>query len=163
MTENNIPEQISSNILNTIKENLNPPYHQILLKLFSIHLAVGAITLGFCPQMGISTFKTNINLMHYFMYWGTTYCDIFCGIFFTSTSMLTAYLALSFDEKRVVRSKKILSSLSLILSSLGLFIIYNPRLFIELSLLWVAGAFIGAILSIELGQFLSLRFKAYSK
>lgn len=154
MAENKIPENIDYNILSAIKAKINPPYHTILLKLFSIHLAVAAITLGLCPQLGISTFKSNINLMHYFMYWGKTSCDIFCGLFFTSTSMLVAYLILSYDEKKVIRSKKILSSLALILFSIGFLVIFNPGLFVELSVLWIGGAFLGSFLSIELGQVL---------
>jgi hypothetical protein len=158
MKGNKIPDAITNNILNSIKNKLNPPYHIILLKLFSIHLAVGALTMGLCPQMGISTFKTSINLMQYFMYWGKTSCDIFCGIFFTSTSMLVAYLILSFDEKRVIRSKKILSSMALVLFSIGLLIIFNPHLFVQLSLLWITGAFFGAFLSIEMGQLFARLF-----
>lgn len=154
MTENKIPEKINNDILSAIKARINPPYHNILWKLFSIHLAVGAITMGLCPQLGISTFKSNINLMHYFMYWGKTSCDIFCGLFFTSTSMLVAYLILSYDEKRVIRAKKILSSLALILFSIGFLIMFNPSLFVELSVLWIVGAFLGAFLSIEVGQVL---------
>jgi hypothetical protein len=165
MTENNIPDRINQNILCTIKEGLNPSFYIILLKLFSTHLIVGAITLALCPQLGFQTFKTNINLMHYFMYWGKTSCDIFCGTFFMSTSMLIAYFVLSFDEKRVIRSKKLLSSLLLILFTIGFFIIFNPNLFVELSLLWIVGAFSGAFISLEIGQLFSKIFlvKSFSK
>lgn len=155
MTEQRIPDKTSQYILKSVKEGLNPPFQIILLKLFSTHLIVGAVTLALCPQLGFSTFKTNINLMHYFMYWGKTSCDIFCGIFFTFTSMLVAYFLLSFDEKRVIRSKKILSSMLLLLFTIGFFIIFNPNLFVELTFLWLLGAFAGAFLSLEIGTLLT--------
>lgn len=159
MTENKIPEHINQNILDSIHTKLNPPYAVILLKLFSVHLAVGAITMGLCPQMGLSTFKTNLNLMNYFMYFGSFYCDIFCGLFFTFTSMLSTFLILSHDEKRVIRSRRLISSLGLILFSIGFFIIFNPNLFVQLSFLWIIGAFLGAVLSIEIGQILVIGLK----
>lgn len=159
MNEIKAPENISKNILQEVHSRLNPPYHIILLKLFSVHLAVGAITLGLCPQLGLSTFKSSFNLMNYFMYFGSFYCDIFCGLFFTFASMLVTFFVLSHNEKRVIRAKRILSSLSLILFSIGFFIIFNPNLFVQLSILWIFGAFMGAMISLELGQFLLIGLK----
>jgi hypothetical protein len=156
MIDDKIPASLDHKVLDAIKIKLNPPYHVILLKLCSIHLVVGAVTMGLCPQLGITTYKSNINLMYYFMYWGKISCDIFCGLFFTSTSMLVTYILLSHDEKRVIRSRKSLSGLVLVLFSIGFLIIFNPALFVELTLLWTVGAFLGAFLSIKLGQILTL-------
>lgn len=149
---NDISKKIQEKILNDIHSKLNPPFQKIILKMFAIHLSVALITMSLCPQLGLSTFKTNINLMNYFMYFGKTSCNILCGIFFLSTSMFVSFLVLSHDEDRIIRSKRWLSTLCLILFSIGFFIIFNPRLFIEFSFLWLLGAFIGALISIEIGS-----------
>jgi hypothetical protein len=150
-----IPEKLNQQILNSIKEKLNPPFHLIFLKIFCIHLLVALITMSFCPQMGVSFFKSKYNIMSYFMYFGTFYCDIFCGIFFTSISMVVAILFLSSDEKNIIRNKRLVTSFCLILLSLGILIIFNSKLFLEFSFLWFLGAMLGAISGIEVEKYFS--------
>lgn len=152
MNENLKPtEKINQKILAEIKGRLNPSFQQIILKLFAIHLIVGIVTLSICPQMGVSTFHTKINLMDYFMYFGPTVCSLLCGMFFLFSSMLLGYVILSADEDRLIKSKKFATTSILLLYSIGFLVIFSPNIFVEFSLIWLAGAFLGSILSIELG------------
>lgn len=146
-------EKINHKILKEIKHRLNPSFQNILLKLFAIHLMVGFVTLSICPQMGVSTFHTDINLMDYFMYFGPTICSMLCGMFFLFSSMLLGYLILSRDEDRLIKSKKFATTSILILYSIGFLVIFSPNIFVEFSLIWLIGAFLGSIVSIELASF----------
>ena len=147
-------EKLNQKILADIKTKLHPSFQRIILKLFAIHLVVGLVTLSLCPQMGVSTFHTEINLMDYFMYFGTTVCSLLCGMFFLSCSMLLGYFILSTDEDRLIKSKKYATTSILILYSIGFLIIFSPNIFVEFSLIWLIGAFIGSLASIELGSIL---------
>jgi hypothetical protein len=144
-------EQINQKILADIKARLNPSFQQIILKLFAIHLVVGFVTLSICPQMGVSTFHTEINLMDYFMYFGPTVCSLLCGMFFLFCSMLLGTFILSIDEDRLIKSKKYATTSILLLYSIGFLVIFSPNIFVEFSLIWLIGAFLGSILSIEIG------------
>lgn len=146
-----IPNQIQEGILNEIKSRLMPDLKLIFLKLFTIHLGTALLTLSICPQLGFSVFKSEFNLMDIFMKVGPHFCDFACGVFFTSTSILAALVILSRDELRVLRSKKILASLTIILPSLGFLLMLNPQLFVQFSLLWAIGSLSGAIVGLEVG------------
>jgi len=149
---NEIPKHLSEKILNNIHERLHPNKGQLIAKLFFVHLLTAVITLSVCPQFGIKLFKLPINLMHSFMVFGMPLCNFLCGLFFTATSMMVAALVLKRDEIRFLKHQKIMTSLCLILSSIGFFGIMNPNLFLELSLLWLLGALTGIILTLEVSS-----------
>jgi hypothetical protein len=149
-----IPKELTTKILREIKSRILLDVKPILLKLFVIHLIVAIGTLSICPQMGFSTFKTNINLMYWFMHFGKVICDLACGALFSGTSVIMACLLLSRDELRVLRSNKILASLSLALMSAGGLLIFSPLFFLEFSILWLVGVIIGSFVSLEIGNLL---------
>jgi hypothetical protein len=152
-----IPTKLNTKILNDIKSRIFLDIKPILLKLFVVHLVVAIGTLSICPQMGATTFKTNINLMYAFMHYGKLICDLTCGTFFAGTSVLMACIFLSQDELRVIRSNKILAAASLALVSIGGLLILNPSFFLEFSILWLVGVILGSIISFEIGTY----FKTY--
>ncbi len=154
---NNISDQTKEKILSDIKSRLNPDLKTLLLKLFAIHLGTAVVTLSICPQFGFSIFKSGFNLMDLFMKIGPHFCDFACGIFFTSTSIFSALLILSRDEVRVLRSKKLLASATIVLTSLGFLLMLNPELFVQFSLLWLIGSIGGVVISLEAGS-RALRF-----
>lgn len=149
---NKISNQINEKILNDIKSRLNPDLKTLLLKVFTIHLATAILTLSICPQFGFSIFKSGFNLMDLFMKIGPHFCDFACGVFFTSTSILSAIVILSRDELRVLRSRKLLVSSTIVLSSLGFLLMLNPELFVQFSILWLIGSIGGVIISLEAGS-----------
>lgn len=154
--KNSIPATVEAKILADIKKRLNPDLKIIFLKLFAIHLLTAIVTLSICPQLGFQTFDSPINLMYTFMKLGHHFCDFACGIFFTATSIFTAIILISRDELRVLRHHRILAVSSIVLVSLGFFLIMNPELFLKLSFLWIIGATLGASLTLEIGTKLQL-------
>jgi hypothetical protein len=155
---NQIPNQVNHKILAEIKSRLSPDTKILLLKLFAIHLVTALVTLSVCPQFGLAVFRTNFNLMDIFMkFGGPHFCDFACGLFFTTTSMVSAFVVLGRDEIRVLRYKKTLATLTMILSSFGFLLMLNPQLFVQFSFLWLLGSVGGVVLSLEIGA-KALRF-----
>ena len=148
---NQIPNHLNQKILNDIKSRLNPDLKVLFSKLLIIHLTTALVTMSICPQFGIAFFRSNLNLMDVFMKISPQFCDLACGIFFTTMSILSALLVLSRDELRALRHRKILTSLLITLSSIGLLIMLSPQLFIEFTLLWIIGSLAGSLISLELG------------
>lgn len=148
---NQIPNQINQKILNEIKSRLNPDLKILFLKLFVIHLTTAVVTLSICPQFGFAFFRTNLNMMDLFMKISPQFCDLACGAFFTTASVVSALVILSRDELRVLRHKQILTTLMITLSSIGLLIMFNPQLFVQFTLLWLIGCLGGTLLSLEIG------------
>lgn len=147
---NKIPAQLNDKILGKVKAELQPNMLQLLLKVFIIHLTTAVFTLSVCPQFGFKTFNLDVNLMHSFMFFGVPFCYLLCGAFFTTSSILTASLILKRDEVRALRYQKTYSTLLLILSSVSFFLIMQPDLFLEFSLMWLIGAVAGAATSLEI-------------
>lgn len=146
---NNIPSSLNEKIKTSIHDQLHPKMSYLIAKLFAIHIATAVITLSLCPQFGIRAFKFSFNLMHSFMVFGLPICNFLCGLFFTATSVIIASLILKRDEIRALKFHKSLASASLILSSVGFFSIMNPNLFLEFSLLWLLGALLGVVVTLE--------------
>jgi hypothetical protein len=149
---NQIPNQVNHKILDEIKSRLNPDMKILLLKLFTIHLVTALVTLSICPQFGLAVFRSKLDLMEIFMkFGGPQFCHFACGLFFTTTSMVSAFVVLGRDEIRVLRYKKTLATSTIILSSLGFLLMLNPQLFVQFSFLWLLGSVGGVVLSLEVG------------
>ena len=147
---NIIPIHIDQKILNDIQGRLHPKLTHVILKLFSIHLLTAVMTLSVCPQFGMKLFKIPVNLMHSFMVFGMPICYLLCGIFFTATSVMMAAFVLKRDEIRSLKYNKTLATSALILSSIGFFFIMSPNFFLEFSIMWLIGAIIGVVMTLEI-------------
>lgn len=147
-----ISNQTNNKILETIKAKLMPDLKIVLGKVFAIHIVSALLTLTICPQMGFKLVQNNINLMDVFMkLGGPHFCDFACGTFFTSASVLFIYLFLSQDEFRFLRYRPVLMLSTMILSSLGFLLMLNPNLFIQFTFVWLIGAIVGVLGTVELG------------
>jgi hypothetical protein len=147
---NKIPNSVNEKILSEIKGRLQPKLSLLIGKVFLVHLLTALITLSVCPQFGFKLLKLPINLMYSFMFFGMPFCNFMCGLFFTATSMVVAVVVLGRDELRALRYHKMLVAATLILSSVGFFGVMNPGLFLECSLLWLMGAILGIIVTLEI-------------
>lgn len=145
-----IPSSLNEKILSDVHKKLHPKLSHLMGKVFLVHVLTAVVTLAVCPQFGFKAFKLPINLMHSFMVFGLPICNFLCGLFFTATSMLVASIVLERDEMRALKHQKILAMATLLLSSIGFFSIMNPNLFIEFSLMWLLGAVIGIVFTLEL-------------
>lgn len=149
-----VREEISVKILNQIKGKIIPDVKKIFLKLFIVHCLVALVTLSVCPQLGVSTFKTGLNIIHTMSFLGQYTCELVCGFFFTSTSILVSLIFLSRDEVRYLSYKKFYLASIFVLISIGGLLMFNSALFVELSLLWLIGTMAGVLFTIELGSFI---------
>jgi hypothetical protein len=149
-----VDEQLSYKIIQKIKSKIKPDIKNIFLKLFLVHLSVALFTLSVCPQLGVSSFKTNLNFSHAFLAFGDKGCELFCGFFFTSASIAVSFLFLTRDEVRFLRFNKTYLASVFILCSIGFLLMFNSQLFVELSILWLLGTFIGVIGTLEIGAFI---------
>lgn len=152
------PAAISAALLARIHHDLNPPYFKVFAKLAVIQLLAGAVTLIFCPQLGIGPLLGEHGLMILFMRFGPVVCAGLCGALFFGVSLLLATYLLRPQELRRMRQKHllgipILSGVSLmllmILGASGTPLIYAG---------WLLGAILGgevstyAISSARLGR-----------
>ncbi len=149
---NEIPKSITEKIHADIHERLKPNLGLLITKLFATHAVTAVITLAVCPQFGFKIFKLPVNLMNSFMFMGMPACYFLCGLFFTATSVTVASFILGRDEIRALKFHKALSAAALILGSIGFFSIMNPNLFLEFSLLWLLGAVIGVVGTLEVSS-----------
>lgn len=155
---NEISKKIEEQILNKVQADLKPNLAPLMLKIFGIHLIAGMFNLGVCPQLGVKLFNTNVSLMPLFMRITPTYCDALCGAFFTSISFLLMSILLSHDEIRYIKFNKLVVISIVLLTSIGFFWIMNPDIFFNFSFIWATGALLGAIFSIEAGNYLKRSF-----
>ncbi len=153
-----IPTSLSDKIKQEISGKIRPDIKTIFLKLFIVHLGVAIVTLSFCPQLGVSTFNTGLDLAHKFMALGKYSCELFCGFLFTSSSVAVSFLFLSRDEIRFLRFNKTFLASLLVLVSIGGLLMFNQKLFVELSLLWLIGTMFGVVGTLEIGAFVLKRF-----
>ena len=149
---NEIPKSLTLKIQQNIGTRLKPKLSLLIPKLFATHAITAVITLSVCPQFGFKLFKLPINLMNSIMFMGMPACYFLCGLFFTATSLLVASIVLKRDEIRMLRFHKILSCSAIILGSIGFFSIMNPNLFLEFSILWLLGAMVGVIGTLEVSS-----------
>lgn len=152
------PKMISAimneKIIEDIKSRIMPDIKRIFLKIFLVHLATALVTLSICPQLGVTSFNTGINISHLFMTFGKIGCDLFCGFFFTSASISISLFFLSRDEIRFIKHRKSYLASVFVLFSIGLLLMFNSKLFVELSIIWLIGTLFGVVSTIEIGAYL---------
>lgn len=155
--------ELDLKIKNEIQKRLNPKPREIALKVLVVHLFSAVLTLAVCPQFGKKLFSLDINLMDYFMMiTGPRYCVALCGTFFIGTSLFINSLFLNYDELRVIRSHRHLTVFLMVLISFGSFVMFDPILFLESTLLWFFGAILGGYLSLELSDLLKRKIAIFN-
>lgn len=154
---NKISNTVKENILKEIESRVKPKLSLILTKVFFIHALTATITLTVCPQFGVKFLKLPVNMMHSFMFLGMPICNLICGIFFTATSFSVMSFILKRDEIRFLKYHNIAATMTVVLTSIGFFEIMNPNLFLEFSFIWLIGAIVGSMLTLEVSSRLVLK------
>lgn len=152
-----VSTEVNERIISLVTNKIKPDIKSIFLKLFIVHLGVALVTLSICPQLGVSSFKTGLNLSHSFLMFGEKGCELVCGFFFTSSSIAVSLFFLSRDEIRFLRFNKIYLSSLFVLISIGLLLMFNSQLFVELSVLWLVGTLAGVVGALEVGALILKR------
>lgn len=148
---------VPSTMLSNLKKRLFPNPWMIFGKVLGIHASIGFISLGFCHQFGLNPFGTEYSLMSWFMkVGGHNFCMIACGIFFMTTTYLLLNLILSLEELETFRRHEWLQTGVLGLVSLAAFYFFGAEIIATFAGLWILGAFIGALITIE-GSYLIRR------
>ena len=144
------PHSLTQAIFNQIRSELNPSPWLVFAKLAFIQIAVGLVTLLYCPQFGLSPLGHE-GLVPELMHWGEHTCMFFCGAIFLGTSALVASFVLSRDEVRVLRKKEVLQILAVSLMSVAVFLCAGAEVAMDIALFWLLGAIIGGLGLLELG------------
>lgn len=152
------PKELSSQIIDKVHADLNPGTWSVISKLAFIHVLVGGTTLLVCPQFGIGAFG-GMGLMHLFMRFGTNVCTMACGAVFLGSSTLASTLLLRPEEVAVARRNKLLGTLLMSGISLVAFIVTGADIVANIASIWMLGATIGGIATMEIGWSLRSRFR----
>lgn len=147
--------EVPPSLLTKIQKRLFPNPWKVFGKISGIHALVGFLSLGLCTQFGLNPFNTTYSLSDWFMQTaGHSACMVFCGVFFVSMTYLLANMLLNLEEFEAIRKYEWLQVGILSLGSLVAFHFFGGEIVASFGLLWLVGAFIGGILSIEGSYFL---------
>lgn len=92
-----------ASLFQTVRQDLNPSSFHVFLKILTLHLFAGSLTLLVCPQFGVGPLGGGHGLMHYFMQLGNAVCALFCGAFFFIGTALLSFLFLRPEDLKIAR------------------------------------------------------------
>lgn len=133
-----------------LKSRLFPNPWIVFGKVTAIHAVVGFMSLAACNQFGLNPFQTQQSLTNWFMkIAGHNFCMLLCGLFFMATTYLLANMFLTLEELESIKRYEWLQTGVIGLASLGAFYFFGAELVGTFVSLWIVGAFIGALFTIE--------------
>lgn len=157
------PSPLSQAILSRVKEELNPSLDRILKKLIPLQLLSGAVTLLFCPQLGVGAtlFGPHGLVMPLFMPLGDLACAGLCGALYLGLSLAFSLPFFSKEEVRKISDQGYLYvTLLVAISFVGLMLGGGGGARAEY-LIWLAGAGIGGWSAAKLSS--RLRWRPYHR
>lgn len=150
------PPRLSASVRSRISESLNPSPWIVFAKLALFVFFGGLVSLSFCPQFGLA-FSEPSALMKYMMSFGMYACQLACGSIFVGGSSFAAAFVLRLEELKVLRRTRFLQFGALSALSLGGFVCSGTSMLLSLGFVWILGAVIGGVASLEMGYFLRRR------
>lgn len=142
--------QVPATAFANIKKRIFPNPWLVFGKVTAIHAVVGFLSLAACNQFGLNPFQTEQSLTDWFMrIAGHNLCMLFCGTFFMATTYVLANLFLNLEELESIRRYEWLQTGIIGLASLASFYFFGAELVATLAFLWIIGAFIGGVFSME--------------
>lgn len=142
--KSHVPSDLNLKMIRKISKLINPSAGIVFLKLLSIHLVTGFLSLSICHQFGLNPFNTERSLSDWFMEMGGHYfCMLGCGILFVAVSIFSAGYFLTLEEVKSLKRTELLQNLSLGLISLGFFAAFGAELALSIAGLWLLGGLIG--------------------
>src|SRR3989344_765326 len=102
-----VPARISEEVCARTLSLLHPPPLSVFGKVLLIPFIVGAVSLLFCPHVGLS-FVSDHGIMPFLMQFGEVVCMLGCGALFTGGSLLVASAVLKPEEVRALRAHRFL-------------------------------------------------------
>ena len=142
-----------------LKKRLFPNAWIVFSKVALIHLIFGFLSLGVCNQFGLNPFQTNFSLSDWFMkIGGHGFCMGLCGVLFMASTYIFSNLFLALEELESVKRHKWLQTGIFSLTSLAAFYFFGAQLALTITILWLLGAFLGGVISVEASYY----FRTYS-
>lgn len=142
--------KVPAALFEAVKNRIFPNPWKVFGKIVGIHALVGFFSLGICSQFGLNPFNTTYSLSEWFMRTGGhSICMVFCGIFFIATTYLLANMILNLEELETVRRYEWIQTGILSIGSLAAFYFFGGQIVLSFGFLWILGAFLGGLLSIE--------------
>ena len=141
-----VPREISENILNRVRADLNPSAWGVFAKILGIHLVVGTLSLAICNQFGLNPFNTKFSLSDYFMTFGHSTCMFLCGVLFIGLTIALGQFILRREELLVLSKNAPLQVFGLSILSLAALIGFGAEVVLGIGTLWFVGAMIGGLI-----------------
>jgi hypothetical protein len=150
--------ELPGNFFQNLRARLFPNPWSVFAKVAIIHVTVGFLSLGICNQFGLNPFQRASSLADFFMRTGGHhFCMFACGLFFVASTYLLANFFLTLEEFESVRRYEWLQTGVLSVFSVAAFYFGGAELLGSLVSLWLVGAFVGGVLSVEGSYRLRLR------
>lgn len=138
-----------------LKKRLFPNPWVVFGKVSLMHIVLGFLSLSICKQFGLNPFGTDFSLSNWFMKMGGhELCMTLCGVFFMGSTYVFSNLFLTLEELESIRRHEWLQTGIFSLISLAAFYFFGAQLVATVTILWLLGAFLGGILSVESSYYL---------
>jgi hypothetical protein len=144
------PARLSQTLRAKVRADLNPPLWSVFGKTALVHLAVGALTLIFCPQFGLGT--SSHGMLHWLMQYGEAVCSFGCGAFFLGSGALVTAFMLTPEQMRVMRRTEFPQYALLAVLFATAFFALGAQVADLLGAIWLAGSVLGGLIAFELGR-----------
>jgi len=145
-----VPKEVSENILNRVRADLNPSAWSVFAKLLGIQLVVGTLSLAVCNQFGLNPFRTTFSLSDYFMTFGHSTCMFLCGVLFIGLTIVLGQLVLRREEFLVLSKNAPLQVFGLSVFSLAALIGFGAEVVLGIGALWFIGAMAGGVMAAKI-------------
>lgn len=143
-----------------LQSRLFPNPWRVFGKMALIHLVFGLLSLSVCNQFGLNPFKTDFSLSNWLMMiGGEDFCMSLCGMLFMGSTYIFSNFFLTLEELESVKRHKWLQTGVLGLVSLASFYFFGAHLVVAVTLLWLTGALMGGLLSVELSYQFRQKFQ----
>ncbi len=147
--------EIPKTLFEKVKNRLFPNPWIVFSKVALVHAILGFVSLSICNQFGLNPFRTSFSLSDWFMKMGSHHlCMSLCGIFFMASTYVLSNMFLTLEELESFKRHEWLQTGIFSLVSLAAFYFFGAELVTTVTILWLIGAFIGGVLSIESSYYL---------
>ena len=145
-----VPKEVHGSLMSKMHSLISPRAWIVFLKILTVHLVTGFLSLSVCHQFGLNPFNTNYSLADWFMsVGGHSVCMIGCGVTFVSISLFAAGYFLTIEEVIALKRNEFLQNISLGLISLGVFAAFGAQLAIGMAGLWLLGSLVGGFIATQ--------------
>lgn len=147
------PSDLKERVGMMILSELNPALKIIFFKLISIQVFVSSLTLIFCPQFDF-TLLSRFDISQFFhISFGHYGCSLICGAIFLGSGSLFANIILRPVEIIKIKSSRPLYHLAISGIFVGIFSLLGSQIYLDLTLFWIFGSFVGSTISAILVDF----------